>query len=164
MVAACEQRHLNEHIVVGHGAHLVFQHSLLGSRHFAFMCVALVLAFVASEPVGQRTFWSYITALHHCPVCLVHIARAEHVVESRQSLRCLGKHHESAYGAVESVYNAKKHVAWLVVFLLDILLHCIGQRLVAGLVALHYLAAALVDYYNVIVFVDYLHKLVYELK
>ena len=58
------------------------------------------------------------------------------------------------------MHHTEEYIARLVVLLLDIFLHRIGQRLVAGLVALYDFAAALVDYDNVIVLVDYLHKLV----
>ena len=121
MVASGEKRHLNEHIVVGNGTHLVFQHRLLGSRHLTFVCVALVLPFIACEPVGERSFHSYVATLHYCPIGLVYVARAEHIVESRERLRCLGKHHKSAYGAVESVHHTEEYVTRLVVLLLDIL-------------------------------------------
>ena len=45
-----------------------------------------------------------------------------------------------------------------VVFVLNVLLHDVGQWSVARLVALHYFAALLVDYYYMVVFVDYVHK------
>ena len=62
--------------------------------------------------------------------------------------------------------NATKHVTRFVVLDLEPLFERLHQRLVAGLVALHYLAHGFVDYYYMIVFVYYFHCAVrvYALK
>ena len=52
--------------------------------------------------------------------------------------------------------TSKIYLALVVLFLYP-LLECFHKRLVAGLVALHYLAHGFVDYYYMIVFVYYFH-------
>ena len=55
------------------------------------------------------------------------------------------------------MYHAEEHVAGLGIRLLDILFHGVGERFVAGLVALHNLSAALVDDDDMVVLVNYVH-------
>ena len=55
------------------------------------------------------------------------------------------------------MHHAEKHVARLMVLLLDIFLHRLSEWRVAGLVALHDLATLLIDDDDVIVLVNDLH-------
>ena len=55
------------------------------------------------------------------------------------------------------MHHTEKHVAGLVVRLLDIGFHRLGERFVARLVALYNLSAPLVDDDDVVIFVDYFH-------
>ena len=67
----------------------------------------------------------------------------EHLVQPRERLACAGEEHHAAGGTVEAMGNAEEDLAGLVVFLFDIRLHHLGERGIARLVALHYLAAGL---------------------
>ena len=87
------------------------------------------------------------------------IARAEHIVQSRECFRGLGEDNKSAHGAVKTMHNTEEHVARFVVLLFDILLHDVAERFIACFVALNDFAATLVDYDYVVVFVDYFHCL-----
>ena len=55
------------------------------------------------------------------------------------------------------MHHAEENIPRLVILRLDIVFHRLGERLVAGLVALHDLAALLIDDDNMIVFVNRLH-------
>ena len=56
------------------------------------------------------------------------------------------------------MYHSEEHIARLIILLLDVLLNDVGERSVASLVALYYLAALFVDDDNVVVCVDYVNK------
>ena len=85
------------------------------------------------------------------------LAVGKHLVEAGEGFAGAGKDDEAADGTVEAMDHAEEDLAGLLVFLLDVLLHDVRERAVAGLVALHDLAALLVDDDDVVVFVDYLH-------
>ena len=87
----------------------------------------------------------------------MHLAVGKHLVHPSEGLAGLGKHHQTAHGAVEAVDNAQKHVAGLVVLGFQVVLNHLRQRTVAGFVALHYLSTLLVHHYKVVVFVNRLH-------
>ena len=55
--------------------------------------------------------------------------------------------------------HTKKHLAWLLVLLLDIVLDNVREGAIASLVSLYDLPTLLIDYDNMIVLVDYLHQL-----
>ena len=158
-MAAGEKLHLNERVVVRLTDDLVFQYRLLRPGFLSVVAVALVLLLVPHNPTLYRTLRILRTVLCQRPICLVHVARAEHVVESRQRLRRAGKYHQSAHGPVEPVHHSEKHVPRLGIRLFDVFLHGVRQRFVARLVALYNLAAALADDDYVVVFVDYDHFL-----
>ena len=103
--------------------------------------------------------------LHDCPVGLLDLLMAtEHLVQPRERLARAGEEHHAAGGTVEAMGNAKEDLAGLVVFLFNISLHHLGERCIARLVALHYLAAGLVDGNDMIIFVEYSHRnRIYEL-
>jgi len=52
---------------------------------------------------------------------------------------------------------AKKHIPRLLIFFLNVFLDDVRKGFVASLVALNYLATLLVNYYNMIILVDYFH-------
>ncbi len=55
------------------------------------------------------------------------------------------------------MHHPAEYIAGFGIFLFDILLYSVNKRGIACFVSLHYFSWDLVDYYYVIVFVDYLH-------
>lgn len=116
--------------------------------------VRLVLLLVAGEEMLEASLRFGGRIGNDCPVGLLDfVVRLEHVVEPCQRLTGAREKHNPARGAVETMRDAKEDLAWLVVLLLDICLDGLGEGRVARLVALHNLAARLVDGYDMIIFV-----------
>ena len=60
------------------------------------------------------------------------------------------------------MYHSEEHGPGFLVFLLDVVFHNFRKGAVASFVTLHNLSAFLVDYDNMVVFVDYLHAFVFS--
>ena len=133
--------------------------------------VRLVLLLIADEPVdsllqpppigGGFLFSTPVREgsgkTRYGPIGLVHLSFGKHLVQSGEGLRGACEDDEAADGTVEAMHHAKEDGTWLVVLLLQIVLHQLRERLVASLVALDDLAALLIDDDNVVVLVDYFH-------
>ena len=87
----------------------------------------------------------------------MHLSIGEHTVEAREGLRRSGENDEATDRTVETMDDAEKDVARLLILLLDILAHEVCQGHVASLVALNNLAGSFVHNYNMIILVDDLH-------
>ena len=87
------------------------------------------------------------------------VSRGEHGIKPRQSFGSLGEHHRTAYRSVETVYYPHEYSTRFGISLLDEFFESFHQRFVAGLVALHDFSGTLVYNNNMIVLVEYLHKL-----
>ena len=85
--------------------------------------VALVLLLVSYNPMGQCRLGLLRHVLHNRPIGLVNLAIPEHGVQSAQSLRSLGKHHESRNRTVKSMHHTQEYISRFLVFLLDILFY-----------------------------------------
>ena len=85
-------------------------------------------------------------------ISLVDIATTEHFVQPRQGFGSACENHETTHGTIESVHGAEKDFAGLVVLLFDIGFNVIGQRSIAGFVALDDFARGFVDDDHMIVF------------
>ena len=94
---------------------------------------------------------------HNRPIRFAHVALSKQLVHAREPLACARKHHQPTGWAVDAVRHSAEHVAWLLVFLFNPSLQRFHQWLIACAVALHDLAASLVYYNEVIVFVNYFH-------
>ena len=90
---------------------------------------------------------------------LLHLTLAEHLVHAGKRLGGLCIDDETPHGPGKAVDYPAEHISGFIVFLLQIAPDSIDKRLVAGFVALHYLSGMLIDYYNMIVFVNYFHRL-----
>ncbi len=90
---------------------------------------------------------------------LLHLTLSEHLVHAGKRLGGLCIDDETPHGPVKAVDYPAEHISGFIVFLLQIAPDSIDKRLVAGFVALHYLSGMLIDYYNMIVFVNYFHRL-----
>ena len=108
------------------------------------MAVGLVLFLVAGEPGADLPFRRYRGILHQGPVDLPGIPFPEGGGEAGQGLGGLGQDDGSADRTVEAVGLAEG----------DESLEFLDQGLVAGLVALDYLAGALVQDKYVIVLIE----------
>ena len=94
----------------------------------------------------------------------MYVAFGEHFVESGECLGCSCEDDESGDWSVEPVADAEEDLSRFLVFLLDILLDQVGQRRVACLIALHNLAALLCDDDDVVVLVDYFHRVSFSFR
>ena len=146
-------------VPVGAGYEAVIEHCELGVLGAFARNVSLVVLGIPHQVLLQMPLVLLRAVGRYGPIGLAyHPAAAQHVVKARKGLARARKEHEPLRGAVEAVHRAEEHLAGLGVALLDIRLHIVGKRAVARAVALHYLAGLLVDYYYMVVFVNYLHK------
>src|SRR5574344_1471038 len=148
VMSARVKTYLKYVVCVARGYEPVVEHRLLRVFHLVIVGVALVLLLVAHYPTDERGGVSLRLVLHYGPVCLVHLAPAEHLVESRQCFRRACEHHRPAHGTVEAMYYPEEDVPRLLVLHLDIVLYNVRERSVASLVALDDLSAFLVYYDN----------------
>ena len=154
VVPACEQLHFEQGVAFGTLHETVAQPGQLGALGALAHYVALILLFVARQPVFQQALLVPRFAAAQGQVDLVHGAFPEHGCHALQGLGCLGKDHYSAHRTVESVGNAQEHIAGLAVALLDEGLEILGEGSVAGTVALDYLSRLFIENQKVIVFVE----------
>ena len=91
-------------------------------------------------------------------VSLVHVAPPKHFVEPYERFGSACENHKATHGTIESVHGAEKDFAGFVVLLFDIGFDLVGQRPIAGFVALNDFAGGLVDNDHVIVFVEDFHR------
>lgn len=132
------------------------------------MCKGFIALFIAREKVDERDKFSHLCGPSAVGtlgnerddgmVSLVHVATSKHFVEPRERFGSACENHKAAHGAIESVHGAEKDFAGLVVLLLDIGFDLVGQRSIAGFVALNDFAGGLVDNDHVIVFVEDFHR------
>lgn len=157
VLAACEQIHLQERIAVAGGDGAVFEAAQFGVLVAGARGEGLVDAAVGDKKVLQKGLRAFGTSLHECPVGLVDLPVSEHPVEAFECLGCAGEDHQSRHRSVYAVYDPAEHVARFIILLFKIVLHHLGERAVARLVALHYFPGPFVDHNDMIVFVNYLH-------
>ena len=127
-----------------------------------------VALFIAGEKVGEGDEFSHLCgpsavgALgnegNDGMVSLVHVAPSKHFVEPCECFGSTRENHETTHRTIESVHGAEKDFAGLVVLLFDMGFDLIGQRSIAGFVALNDFAGGLVDNDHVIVFVEDFHR------
>lgn len=127
-----------------------------------------VALFIAGEKVGEGDEFSHLCgpsavgALgnegNDGMVSLVHVAPPKHFVEPCERFGSACENHETTHGTIESVHGAEKDFAGFVVLLFDIGFDLVGQRSIAGFVALNDFAGGLVDNDHVIVFVEDFHR------
>ena len=154
VMAAGEQFHLHQKIFPGRTQQAVAQQGLLGSGLRLRMAVGLVLLLVTGEPGADLPFRRYRGILHQGPIDLPCISLPEGGGEAGQGLGGLGQDDGSADRTVEAVGHTHEHLAGLPVAEGDESLEFLDQGLVAGLVALDYLAGALVQDKYVIVLIE----------
>ena len=159
VLAACEQIHLQERIAVAGGDGAVFEAAQFGVLVAGARGEGLVDAAVGDKMVLQKGLRAFGTSLHECPVGLVDLPVSEHPVEAFEGLGGAGEDHQSRHRSVYAVYDPAEHVARFIILLFKIVLHHLGERAVARLVALHYFPCPFVDHNDMIVFVYYVHRL-----
>ena len=158
MLAPREELHFQQGVAVSSRYRAVAESRLLCLRILLRGDEGLVEASVAFEPVLENGLLFIRRSFDERPVCLVDVALAEHVVEAGEGLGGAREDHQPGDGAVDAVNDPAEHIAGLGVFLTDIVLDGLRKGLVAGLVALHYLAGLLAHHNNMVVFVYYLHN------
>ena len=154
MMPSRMQMNLKEMIALRLTNHTIIQDSFLGTRPFVVIGIALVLFLVAHEIMGERSLCLLRLVLHQRPVCLLNTTRTEHLIQPRQRLASPGEDHHAADGTIQPVHYAQKDSTRLGILLLDISLHRLGERSVAGLVALHDLTRTLRDDDDVVILVE----------
>ena len=103
----------------------------------------------------ERRFVLRRTFADNGKVSLPHaLVLGEHLAQARQGLARLGKEHDAADGAVQPVHHTQIDVTGLLIPLLQVGFHHIGQGDIAGLVALHNVPYLLRDCYQVIILVE----------
>ena len=127
-----------------------------------------VALFITGEKVGESDEFSHLCGPSAVGalgnerddgmVSLVHVAPPKHFVEPCERFGSACENHETTHGTIESVHGAEKDFAGLVVLLFDIGFYLVGQRPIAGFVALNDFAGGLVDNDHVIVFVEDFHR------
>ena len=143
-----------ERIVFSGCERFIGQYCLLGFFGVRLGNERFVELFVARKPVLEACFRLFRNALDDSPIGFADLLVAlEHRVKTCQRFASSCKEYHSTRWPIETMGYAKKDLAWLVVFLLDIRLDDFRNRSVACLVALHDFVASLVDSNNMIIFV-----------
>ena len=127
-----------------------------------------VALFISGEKVGEGDEFSNLCGpstvgtlgneRDNGMVSLVHVAPPKHFVEPCECFGSTCENHETTDRTIKSVHGAEKDFAGLVVLLFDIGFDLVGQRPIAGFVALNDFAGGLIDNDHVIVFVEDFHR------
>ena len=153
MMTTSVEMYFKECITIRMPNDLVVKDSLLRIRTLMVVGITLVLLLVANKIMRQRSLRLARCVLHQRPVSLLNSLRTKHLIETRQGLAGAGKQYHPANGTVQTMHNAEKYGAGLRILLLNIQFHRLGERSIAGLVALHDLTCALRDDDYMIIFV-----------
>ena len=148
-----QQFHLQKRVAGPGAGHPVFQPRLLGFGPRSVERLGAVGPAVAEDIVAQFAALGFGPVLGQRPIDLADAPLANHFVEPHQRLGGLGEKHCPAHRAVDAVHHAEKHLAGLAVALLDEAFYPVLQRTLARGVGLHQIAAVLVDYQQVVVFI-----------
>jgi len=121
--------------------------------------IRLVLCLVLLQIINQTRLRFVRHSLHNRPVGLSNQGmRPEHLIEAGEGFGSACKKDYSAGGTVKAMRDTQKDFSRLAILLLDIGLHHLRERSIAGLIALYNFVTGLVNRYNMIVFVEYLHS------
>lgn len=171
VMTTCEELNLKEGIPVGGRDDGVAKFGFLGIAARSVIGITAVGLLVAGKPVGEVFAEAFdvararnridvlnqILATYDSPIGLVNVAICKHAIQSLKGFAGLGKDDNACRRSVQSVGNAHKNIPGLLVAVLDESFQSLGNRLIAGLVALHYLVTGLRHGDDVIVFVYNLH-------
>ena len=153
MMTSGVEMYLKERVTICMPYDLVVKNSLLRIRTLMVVGITLVLLLVAHKIMRQRSLRLARRVLHQRPVSFLNGLCTEHLIKACQGLAGAGKQHHPADGTVQTMHDAEKYGAGLCILLLNIQFHRLGERSIAGLVALHDFTCALRDDDNVIIFV-----------
>lgn len=156
VVTASMKRHLEEEVAVALCHEAIVEHRLLAVRNLTVVGSGCVLLLVAREPMRERAFWLRRPGSDDGKVGLPDgLMLGKHLIEPGQSLTRLGKQHNAADWTVEPVNHTKIDVPWLLIPVLQVILHHIRQGDIASLVSLHDVPCLLSDGNQVVVLVEY---------
>jgi hypothetical protein len=155
VVPSREEFHFQEMVPFRVGDMAVTQSGQFGLRSGLSGYETLVQAFIALHPVFQQAFFFGRCRAAKGKVCLVNLPVAKHGVQPFKGFGCLGEDAKPAYGPVQAVRDSQENVSRFGVAFLDKGFEYVGEGSVAGLVALHYFSGLLVEYKQVVVFVNY---------
>ena len=155
VVATRLELNLQQIIAFRMGHDTIAEHRALAARHLAVVGTSLVGTLVARQPMRERSLLLRRAVGHDGPIRLADpLMLRKEGIQAGQSLAGTRKKYDTTNGAIQTMDNTKEDVTRLLVTSLQVVLHDIRERRVARLVALHNLAAGLVDYYDVVVFVE----------
>ena len=123
VMPSCEQFYLDEVVTLGMIQHLIMQFSLLGVGHLLLIGVALILSFIAHDPMFEVALKGLRAICGDRPIGLVHLPFPKHLIQSREGLGCSCKNHQSRHRTIKTMYNPEKYVSRFVVLRLDIFFH-----------------------------------------
>ena len=86
VVSSGVQFHLQQEISLCGFQKCIFQASLLGPVFWDEACVGLVLLLVAGEVMGEHLLILFWTVAYNSPICFVHLAGAEGLIQAAKSL------------------------------------------------------------------------------
>ena len=157
-MASRVQINLQQEVAIRRTNELIVKHCLLAARHFTIVSISLILLFVTSEPMRQHPTGSGRWRTHNGMICFFYFTtHTEHLVQTSQCLTGASKNYYTTHRPIKPMHHAQENLARLVILLLNVSLHIIGQSAVACFVTLHNLARCFVNNDNVVVFVNNLH-------
>ena len=99
--------------------------------------IRFVLLLVAYEPVLQHALFHLGLAFHNRPVGLVHLSFGKHLIQSGKGFGGTGKDNETSHRTIQTMYHPQEHSSWLLILLLDVVLHQLREGSIASFVALY---------------------------
>ena len=139
---------------------LVLKHRLL-----CLLCplrdrVALILISIAKESVCKGRSRALRATFDEGEVDLLKVVPAtEGIIESGECLACAGKEYHPAHRSIEPVYHSEEDGAGLVVLLLYIGFAGLHKWFITGAIPLDDLTGSLGDSEQMVVLVEYLHRI-----
>lgn len=140
--------------------HSILQHRLLRLLRRRADRVALILIPIAKEMVGQSGSGAIRTSLDKGEVDLLKVVpTAKGVIESCECLAGACEEYHPAHRSVKSVCHPEEDSTGLIVLILDIGFAGLHKWLISGTIPLHDLTGSLGDSEQVVVLVEYLHRI-----
>ena len=151
--------HFKQAVIISFCQQFVVKHSFLRPVGRRAADIRFVIAFPRCQIVNQRIFRSWRQISWDCPICFFHFPILKNLVHPRQRFACFGEYDKPAHRAVKPVNHATKHIAWLVIFFAQIIFDHLRQWFVACFIALHDFTCGFIHHYQMIIFINNLHRL-----
>lgn len=136
----------------------IMKNSLLRILHFFIVRIRFVLLLISYQIMRQFSFRFFRTILHDCPVCLLTSPFRNISFRRDKALLVLAKRPVRSPDD-PSDESLPENIARLRILLLEVLLHCFRQRCITRFITLHNLRGRLIHHNDMVVFINYGHKL-----